>query len=155
MLDFEYHFRRLNQDDPDSYLDYSEPRRENLRRWIADLFLYDIDETVDRRREVDGQLPSRRTQAGEDQDEDEDPSADKDDDGDDDDLFDASVTSSADDRDALDGVGNSSAQDQQADPPECAIYDEQGFLRESELVHGWADGEEDWDTTQGTVNNAT
>lgn len=53
MLDFEACSRRHGMPDPDIYLEHSYPRREWLRKWIADLMLYNIDAHVQRRKEIE------------------------------------------------------------------------------------------------------
>jgi len=150
MRDFESSFRCHGMPDPDTYLKHSEPRRDNLRKWIGDLLLYNIDAHVQRRKEVDEQeLPS---QAYSEEDEDEDFSSDDSDD--EDESEDESESSREDGQKGMNGAGNSSEHDQQADPQGFAIYDEEGFLQTNDPERKAADGEVDWDTTQGTVDNA-
>jgi len=147
MLDFEASFRCHDMPDPDTYLKHSEPRRDNLRKWIGDLLLYNIDAHVQRRKEVEEQeLPP---QAYGEEDEDEDSSSDESDDEDGSD--DESESSREDDQKEMSDAGGSLEHDQQADPQEFAIYDEEGFLQTDDPERKAADDEEDWDTTQGTV----
>jgi len=149
MRDFESSFRCQDMPDPDTYLKHSEPRRDNLRKWIGDLLLYNIDAHVQRRKEVDDQeLPP---QAHGEEDEDEDSSTDDSDD--EDDSEDESESSREDGQRDVSGAGDSSEHDQQADPQQFAIYDEEGFRQANDLEHESADGGEDWDTTKDTVHD--
>ena len=148
MLDFEASFRCHGMPDPDTYLKHSEPRREYLRKWIADLLLYNIDAHVQRRKEVDEQeLPS---QAYREEDEDEDSNSDESED--EDEAEDESESSRDEGRNEMKDAGDSSEHDQKADPQEFAVYDEEGFLQINEPEKRPADGEGDWDTTQGTID---
>lgn len=150
MRDFESSFRVHGMPDPDTYLKHSEPRRDNLRKWIGDLFLYNIDTRVQPRKEVDEQeLPAQADG------EEEDSSSDGSDDEDDSDSDDESESSCEASQKEMSDAGDGSEHDQQADPRELAIYDEEGFLQTDELEKKPADGEADWDTTQGTVDAAT
>lgn len=150
MRDFESSFRYHGLPDPDTYLTHSEPRRDNLRKWIGDLFLYNIDARVQRRKEVDEQeLPP---EADGEEDDDEDSSSDESDNEDESD--DESESSHEASRKETSDAGDGSERDQQADPQAFAIFDEEGFLQTDEPEKKPADGDVDWDTTQGTVDGS-
>lgn len=149
MLDFEASFRCHDMPDPDTYLKHSEPRRDNLRKWIGDLLLYNIDAHVQRRKEVDEQeLPPP---ADGEEDEDEDSSTDESDEENETEY--ESESSCEEGRSERDDAGDSSERDQQADSQAFAIYDEEGFLQVTDPEHEAAGGEEDWNTTHGTVDD--
>jgi len=143
MLDFEFQAKRYGMLDPDSYLGREEPRRGELRRWIRELWLYDVDAVVGRRREVD-----RVGLDEEEEEEEEDESTEGSEDGDEEE--DEEESSREDGRKEMsDGL----ELNQQADPQEFVIYDEEVFLQTPDPEHELAGGEEDWDTTQGTVDD--